>query len=125
MHTLKSNKLVLAIDNSEITNREISQNQDTHGLLRLKTKTSFRHLIKYITYKNSTERESEFRVVMSWNIIHAVAKNQIKNISYQAAVKMFISFLSLASMYIGTLHEEINYKIRNQKLFFGNKQISV
>ena len=80
VHTLKSNKLVLAIDNSEITNREISQNQDTHGLLRLKTKTSFRHLIKYITYKNSTERESEFRVVMSWNIIHAVAKNQIKNI---------------------------------------------
>ena len=31
-------------------------------------------------------------VVMSWNIIPVVSKNKVKNISYQAAVKMFISF---------------------------------
>ena len=31
-------------------------------------------------------------VVMSWNIIPAAAKNKVKNISYQATVKMFISF---------------------------------
>ena len=50
VHTLKSNKLVPAIDNSKIINRKVSQNQDTHGLSRLKTKTSFRHLTKHITY---------------------------------------------------------------------------
>ena len=37
-------------------------------------------------------RPMKQNVVMSWNIIPAAAKNKVKNISYQAAVKMFISF---------------------------------
>ena len=32
---------------------------------------------------------------MSWNIIHAATKYKVKNINYQAVVKMFISFFSV------------------------------
>ena len=31
-------------------NREVPQNQHTHGFLRLKTKTSFKNFTKHITY---------------------------------------------------------------------------
>ena len=50
MHTIKSNKLISTIDNSEIINREVSQNQHIHEFLKLKTKTSFMHFTKHMTY---------------------------------------------------------------------------
>ena len=50
VHTIKSNKLVSTIDNSEIINREVSQNQHIHEFLKLKTKTSFMHFTKHMTY---------------------------------------------------------------------------
>ena len=35
------------IDKLEIMNREVSQNQHTHGFLRSQTKTSFMHFTKH------------------------------------------------------------------------------
>ena len=49
------------IDKLEIMNREVSQNQLTHGFLILQTKTSFRHLTKHITYKTCCKRKRESR----------------------------------------------------------------
>ena len=45
-----------------------------------------------IWWQETHHRPMKQNVVMSWNIIPVVAKNKVKNISYQAAVKMFISF---------------------------------
>ena len=45
-----------------------------------------------IWWQETHHRLVKQNVVMSWNIIPTATKNKVKNISYQAAVKMFISF---------------------------------